>query len=120
MKDIQDQQFEQQLKSVLDESTDTIDPKLQYRLQLARAEALEKGSNYSPWYKRWYTWASITGMASVCVLTFSLLSTATLFDPASNGLTSNFDTNVFDDETSIELYEEYDFYVWLSQQEANS
>lgn len=120
MKDRQDHQFERQLKSILDESTDTIDPQVQYRLQLARAEALENGNNYAPWYKRWYAWASITGMASVCVLAFTLLSTTILIDPAANGLTYNVDTNVFDDETSIELYEEYDFYVWLSQQEANT
>ena len=37
MKNTQDQQLEQQLKSVLDDSVETLDPSIQYRLQIARA-----------------------------------------------------------------------------------
>ena len=120
MKNTQDQQLEQQLKSVLDDSVETLDPSILYRLQIARANVLQQENDISPWYKRWPAWASVTGMASICVLVFSLSNTATFFDPIGKELTSNIDVNVFDDETSIELYEEYDFYLWLSQQEVNT
>ena len=120
MKETQNKQFEQQLKATLDESLNAIEPHVQYQLQIARAKVLEKETNAAPWYKRGYTWATITGMASVCVLGFSLLSSVTSIDPAGTGLTSNLDANMFEEEASIELYEEYDFYVWLSQQESNT
>lgn len=120
MKDTQNKQFEQQLKATLDKSLDAIDPDVQYRLQIARANVLEKQANVTPWYKRRYTWATITGMVSVCVLGFSLLTSVTSINSLGTDLTSNVDVNMFDEEASIELYEEYDFYVWLSQQESNT
>ena len=120
MKDISEKQFEQKLQSTLEESLNAIDPQVQYELQMARAKVLNKEENNVPWYTRWYTWASITGVASVSVLGFFLLSSAALFDPAGTDLISNLDANVFDEEAGIELYEEYDFYVWLSQQDANT
>ncbi len=120
MKDVQNKQFERKLKATLDESLDAIDPDVQYQLQIARAKVLENEAGVVPWYKRGYTWATFTGMASVCVLGFSLLTSVTTIDPAGTGLTSNVDINMFDEEASIELYEEYDFYVWLSQQESNT
>ncbi len=120
MKDNPTKQFEQKLRVTLDESVDAIDPQIQYQLQLARAKVLNNEVKLFPWYKRWYTWASITGAASVCVLGFFLLSSVTLLDPSGTELTSSLDGNVFDEENGIELYEEYDFYVWLSQQDANT
>ena len=120
MKPMSDKQFEQQLKETLEESLETIDPQVQYQLQIARAKVLDQQIDAVPWYRHWYIWASITGLASVCMLVFSLLSTVTEIEPFANSLTSEVDSNLFDGETSIELYEEYDFYVWLSQQEANT
>ena len=120
MKEPQNKQFEQKLKATLDESLDAIDPHVQYQLQIVRAKVLENEANMVPWYKRGYTWATITGMASICVLGFSLLTSVTSIDQTSTGLTSNIDVNMFDEEAGIELYEEYDFYVWLSQQESNT
>ena len=81
MKNTQDQKLEQQLKSVLDDSVETLDPSIQYRLQIARANVLQQENEISPWYKRWPVWASVTGMASICVLVFSFIEHCDIIRP---------------------------------------
>ena len=120
MNETPNKSLQQQLKDTLDASLDTIDPHVQRELQIARANVLEKAGKTTLHSSRWYTWASLASVASVAVLGFYLLVSVNGIDPANTGLTSNFDVNLFDDETSIEIFEEYDFYVWLSQQDANT
>ena len=119
MNNTTDKQFEQQLRSTLDQSIAELDSDIQYRLQMARAQVLQ--NSVIPWYQQWATWASVAGVMSVCVLTFTLFSNTSLFnEPAATNLAINIEGNIFDGDASIELYEEYDFYVWLAHQESSS
>ena len=115
-----DEQLEKQTKSTLDKSVDELDASIQYRLQMARATVLQNNASIRPWYKRGVSWAGITAVASVCVISFTLFNKAPLIESTGNGFVSTMDSNLFDADTGIELYEEYDFYVWLAQQESNS
>lgn len=114
-----DQQFEKQIKSTLDKSVDELDTSIQYRLQIARAKVLQSNTNIRPWYKRGVSWVGVTAVASVCVLSFTLFNKVPFVESTSNKLASTTDSTLFDTDTGIELYEEYDFYVWLSQLESN-
>ena len=115
-----DQQLEKRIKATLDKSVDELDSNIQYRLQMARADVLGNSVNEIPWYRRGASWAGVTAVASVFVLSFTLINKAPLIESNGNDLVSNADLNLFDADTGIELYEEYDFYVWLSQQESNT
>ena len=117
---MKDQQLENQIKSTLDKSVDELDASIQYRLQMARAKVLQSKVSIRPWYKRGVSWAGVTAVASVCVLSFTLFNKAPLVESTSNEFVSTTDSNLFDADAGIELYEEYDFYVWLSQQDSNS
>ena len=118
MKKISDKQFEQRLRSTLDQSVEELDSDVQYRLQMARAKVLQNKA--IPWYQRWNSWISVTGVLSVSVLVFTLVGNTQFNKPAGQDLAANIDGNIFDSDASMELYEEYDFYVWLSQQESSS
>ncbi len=112
--------LEQQVKSVLDRSVEEIGDDIQYQLQLARARALEKGNDSIPWYRRRVAWASVAGLVSACVLTLALFGELSVYNPAGRELASAIETSLFEDDTSMELYEEYEFYVWLSDQGSSS
>lgn len=120
MKDNRDQQLTDKLTAALDRSVDNIDEKTRYRLQIARANVLNSDSQNQPWYKRWNTWATATGFASICMVALLMTNQLPLHDNASLDLASKQNASLLDDEASIDLYEEYDFYVWLSHQEINS
>ena len=115
-----DKAFESKLVDILDQSTTELDDATRYRLQLARAEVLEYGERSVPWYRRLHTWATATGLASVFTVVFLVTNNFPAYTNKNIELTSDADINLIDDEIGVELYEEYDFYVWLSQQEVSS
>lgn len=120
MNNDRDQEFTRKLTNMLDQSVDDIDEKTRYQLQIARANLLSSDSQTQPWYKRWHTWATATGLASICTVALLLTSQLSVHDNTQSELISGSQTSLIDDEASLELYEEYDFYVWLSDQEFNS
>lgn len=119
MKDNRDQEFTRKITTALDQSVNNIDEKTRYRLQIARANVLNGGNQLQPWYKRWHTWATATGFASICTVALLMTNQFPVHKNSQTDLMSAPQASLFDDEASIELYEEYDFYVWLSHQEIN-
>lgn len=120
MKDDRDQEFTRKITKALDQSVNNLDEKTRYRLQMARANVLNSDSQNQPWYKRWHTWATAAGFASICTVAVLMTSQLPMHDNTQTDLMSAQQAKLFDDEASLELYEEYDFYVWLSHQEINS
>ena len=121
MNEINDEKnFENRLTAVLDQSVEEIDENTLYRLQMARAEALQAVNTNRSWTKKWYTWAGVASFACAFVLTFSVWQDLSPHKAGHTDLVAIEDSNLFDDDTNIELYEEYDFYVWLSQQDAKT
>jgi hypothetical protein len=120
MKDNRDQEFTSKITEALDRSVENIDEKTRYRLQLARANVLNGDNQPQPWYKHWHTWATATGLASICTVALLMTGQFSVHENSQTDLTSAPQASLYDDEASLDLYEEYDFYVWLSHQEINS
>ncbi len=111
MKQTEQNKLAQQIKSVLDQSVKDIDADTQYQLQLARVKALQSKDVVKRWYQSKSIWASVASLASVSVLVV-LISTSPLEYPVSGvDMMSNMDGLLFETDESIELYEQYDFYV---------
>ena len=110
----------QQIKSVLDQSVKDIDADTRYQLQMARAKVLQSNNVASPWYQRKSIWASAASFASISVLAAFLFTSSPEYKLDDMEMMSNVDSFLFETDAGIELYEQYDFYVWLSQQEVNS
>lgn len=120
MKQSNDTNFEKKLADVLDQSAEQLDEATRYRLQVARAQALDSGERATPWYKRWHTWASATGVASIFSVVFLVTSNFSTYPNNVIEFASDTEITLTDDDVGQELYEEYEFYVWLSQQEIRS
>ena len=110
----------QQIKSVLDESVQDIDADTRYQLQIARAKVLQSGNESTAWAKHWPVWAGVVSIACISLLTASLLINTSNYEVEEFEMMTSMDNLLFESDAGIELYEEYDFYVWLSEQEANS
>lgn len=120
MKQSKQDKFNQQIKLVLDKSVQDIDSDTRNKLQMARAKVLESDNTSSLWLQRKSVWASIASFA--CVSMFALILFVNSPDYIANDIEvmSNVDSLIFEADAGIELYEQYDFYVWLSEQETNS
>jgi len=110
----------QQINSVLDQSVEDIDTDTLYQLQMARAKVLQSDDVGSRWYNRKLIWASIAGFTCMSVLVALLFTSSLKYRLNDVEMVSNIDSLLFETEIGIELYEQYDFYVWLSTQEVNS
>ena len=115
MNENHDQEFTRKLSAVLDQSVNDIDEDTRYRLQIARANILNRENDIQPWYKRWNTWATATGFASICMVALLMTNQLPIQDNATLELASAPQSSLLED-ANVELYEEYDFYVWLSHQ----
>ncbi len=120
MKQSHQDKFSQQLKTVLDKSLDDIDADSRYRLQMARAKVLQTEQDSVRWYKRFPVWTRIAGLASVSMLAAFLFINTNSYKVDDLEMMSSVDSILFEADIGIELYEQYDFYVWLSEQETNS
>ncbi len=120
MKQSEQDKLARQIKSVLDQSVKDIDADTRYQLQMARAKALQSSDAVSPWYQRKSIWASAASFASVTALVAFLFVSSPEYQLDDVDMMSNVDSLLFETDTGIELYEQYDFYVWLLEQEANS
>ena len=117
MNNLENDKFAQQIKSVLDESIKDIDADTQYQLQMARAKVLEK-SNIPRWYQRWTIWATISGVTVMSVLAILLLYINPNYQSQNLEIIASIENTVTEEDVYMEFYEEYDFYVWLSEQDA--
>jgi hypothetical protein len=120
MKHSEQDKLVQQIKSVLDQSVQDIDADTRYQLQMARAKVLQSDQITSDWYQRKIIWASVAGFSCLVVLVAFLLIGSPEYQLNDVDMISNVDGLLFETDAGIEMYEQYDFYVWLSRQEANS
>ncbi len=114
----QQEDTKRQIKSVLDRSVDELSVETRYQLQIRRAQVLNNQSK-SKWWSKWSVFGGITVFASISALAAFLLFSQPQFQPQETNMMSELDAVFFEADTNIELYEQYDFYVWLSQQESN-
>ena len=119
MTDRNDQEFTNKLTDLLDKSVDEVGEDTRYRLQMARAQVLEQEPR-QPWFRRWHTWATATGFASIFAVALVTTQQAPVYESAPMEYLSDQPMQLLEDEAALDLYEEYDFYVWLSQQEIKS
>jgi hypothetical protein len=118
MKQSEQDKLSQQIKSVLDQSIEDLDADIRYQLQMTRARVLQSNDVTRPWYYRKSIWASVASFASVSVLAAFLFINAPGYKLDDMEMMSNVDALLFETDAGIELYEQYDFYVWLSEQES--
>jgi|TARA_B110000238_G_C16140397_1_gene445916 hypothetical protein len=120
MKHAEQDTLTQQIKSVLDQSVEDIDADTRYRLQIARAKVLQSNEVASDWYQRKSIWVSVASFACISVLAIFLFMGSPEYPLNNVDIVSNVDSLLFETDAGIELYEQYDFYVWLSSQGVNS
>ena len=119
MKHSEQDKLTRQIKSVLDQSVKNIDANTNYQLQMARAKVLQSNAVASGWYQRKSVWASVASFACILVLAAFLFVGSPEYTLNDVDMISNVDGLLFESDAGIELYEQYDFYVWLSSQESN-
>ncbi len=119
MKKPEQDNFTKQIKSVLDQSVLDIDAKTKYQLQMARVNALQTRGQ-GRWYQRKSSWLGLTSFASISMLAAFLFISQPEYPLDDLDVVSNEEGLLFETDAGIELYEQYEFYVWLSTQEANS
>lgn len=120
MKKTEQDKFTKQIQSVLDQSVLDIDAETKHQLQMARVRALQSNSSEGRWYQRKSGWMGVAGFASMSMLAAFLFLSAPEYPLDDLDIVSNGDGLLFEADAGIELYEQYEFYVWLSRQEANS
>ena len=120
MKQSQQEKLAQQIKSVLDQSVEDIDVDTRYQLQMARAKVLQSNEMTNHWYQRKPIWLGMASFACMSALAAILFTGSLKYELNDVDMMSNVDALIFESDTGIEMYEQYDFYVWLSTQEANS
>ena len=106
--------FEQNNKSLLDESIDDISPDIAHRLQQARYAALEKAKPRSIW--------SYYPQAIAATLLVSVISASLLFNFDDNVLNNTeiameADIEMLTSSESLELMEDLEFMQWLAESE---
>lgn len=114
MKPAEQDKLIQQIKSTLDESVAHIDQDTRYQLQMARAKVLQSEATPVPWHKRVTAWSGIASFVSISIFA-AFLYLSSPGHPLSNDA-EMMATLLLDSDDGIELYEQYDFYIWLSQQ----
>lgn len=114
MKMSQEDECIKQIKQALDESVEQLDEDTRYQLQCRRAEVLQKE------HKTQFTWLKLAGACAVFALVSILWLNTKVTLPEQPERQLSAQTIFFDEEANIELYQEYDFYVWLSEQDSNS
>lgn len=110
------QDLDQQIKRVLDRSVEELDADTRYQLQLRRAKVLESQAKSDIW-RNLPVFGGLATFTSIVVLATFLFIGQTQLPSNENHLTE-LDTGLFEADSNIELYEQYDFYVWLSEQES--
>jgi len=118
MSNSRQEKTKQQIKFVLDRSVDELSAETRYQLQMRRAQVLNNQSK-SKWWSKWPVFGGVTVFASISALAAFLLLSQPQFQPQETNMITELDAVFFDADANIELYEQYDFYVWLSQQESN-
>ena len=118
MNNSHEKDINEQIKSVLDSSVDSLDEKTRHELQNRRASVLndERGLLSQ---SKWPVFGGVTAIASIGLLSVFLFISQPQIQPLDTNMMTSMDAMLFEADTNIELYEQYDFYVWLSQQESN-
>lgn len=109
-------QLNQHIKTLLDHSVDQLDADTRYQLQLKRAQVINN-STKSHFIQNWPVFGGIATFASIAALA-GFLFIGQPQNATHEMALPQLDSVFLEIDTSIELYEQYDFYVWLSQQES--
>lgn len=118
MNDSKQDKLTQQIKLVLDRSVDELDADTRYQLQKTRARVLNNKSSKNRWTS-WSTFGGVSAFASICALAVFILIQQPQLNTNDTNMLTELDAELLEVDTNIELYEQFDFYVWLSHQESN-
>lgn len=110
-----DQQFENEIKLELDRSCDRLDAHTLSRLNQIRHQALEetKGGSSSAFYQRPLLSGGVLAFCTL-VLAISFYFNIDTSNEIDIALTELEDIEILSSEESFELYEDIEFYQWLS------
>ena len=118
MNNRREKDINEQIKSVLDSSVDSLDAITRRELQIRRASVLNDERRLLS-QSKWPVFGGVTALASIGILSVFLLISQPQIQPPETNMLTSMDAVLFEADANIELYEQYDFYVWLSQQESN-
>ena len=107
-----EQQFVSRIRSALDQSVDQLDPGIRSRLRRMRHEALARKA--APPQRRW-RWA--TGLAAAGAAAAMLLLLPIAPQDANSPLAAVEDLEMLASGDPLEIYEDMEFYSWLSDME---
>ena len=114
MKDV-DKLIQQHANQLLDESIGHIDPDSSYRLQMARASALQQ-AQIRRHRNKWYLPSVAASVVVAFIAVFFTLQPSLNMKQSGIGLGEDHMMSV-EDSDETELYEDLEFYMWLSSKE---
>lgn len=117
MKENIDEKFAQQLKSTLEQSVQDIDEDTRYQLQMARGKILN--TETTTWSRNKTIWASTASVAVLSLFAVVFLVNS-VWQSQETEMVAGVENIIFEEDINIEIFEEYEFYVWLSHQETNT
>ena len=107
----QDDKFLTEVKRVLDQSVQVLDPDKTNRLQRARMYALETGMRRRPWAA--WIWVSGLAVASVAILALVFLLKGQEVSNQPHPMLE--DLELMTSTENVELSEDLEFYDWLAE-----
>jgi hypothetical protein len=108
----QQDQFQQQLRSILDAGAYDLDDEIRQRLRNARREAVSKAQYKDAWSL--VPMFSLASVAGICMLVITLWSSPM---PMERTLVSQFDDlELLTTKDDLEFIADLEFYQWLEQQ----
>ena len=110
-------EFEQQAKTLLDQSVEELSPDIQRRLQQARHAALEKAQARPRW---WGLPAAAMAMALVAVVTTSMLLNQHHDALPETMLALETEMELLTSTDNLELMEDLEFMQWLMESQGNA
>lgn len=110
-------EFEQQVKTMLDQSVDELTPEIQRRLQSARYAALDKARARPRW---WGLPAAAMAMALVAVVTTNVLLSQRNAGLPETVLAMDSEMELLTSADNLELMEDLEFMQWLAESQTNA
>ncbi|MBP1717175.1 MAG: hypothetical protein H6Q43_613 [Deltaproteobacteria bacterium] len=109
-------QFVEKIRGFLDESTESLNPKIRLRLQESRTQALKAVEKRHAWFLSFPQWITVGGLATATtaiLIFFFWLNVPSLEAPTKQVE----DFEIITSKEQIDFYQDLEFFRWLAAKE---